>query len=177
MARPPRVQIGPKPEGEVRQSQLVTTFGPGSMLVASRGCATRSSSAFTRAGHELSHEAFRAPPIATQDEPAKNVGVPVVEFPGWFVCQNPDCRALLRKDGLESKSGRWVHRCAGSKASASTVSARFLAACKRGHCEDFPWIRFVHECQEMPRCAAPRLTLHEGATGDFSECAARAACR
>jgi hypothetical protein len=196
-----RVQTGPKPEGEVRQSQLVTTFGPGSMidlidqavLVSGldywgydkvRGTRVihepRLRDAlverFREAGHELSHEAFRAPPIAVQDEPAKNVGVPVLEFPSWFVCQNPDCRALVRKDGLESKGGRWVHRCTGSKTPASTVPARFLAACKRGHCEDFPWIRFAHEFQEVPRCAAPRLTLREGATGDFSEISVHCAC-
>lgn len=201
MARPFKLQTGPRPEGEVRQSQLVTTFGPGSMLDLidqavlvsgldywgydkSRGVPIIDEprlrdalvERFHEAGHELSHEAFRGPPVASQEEPAKNIGVPVLEFPSWFVCQNPECRALVRKDGLESKGGRWVHRCSGAKSPASTVPVRFLGACKRGHCEDFPWIRFVHEMQELPRCAAPRLTLKEGATGDFSEITVHCAC-
>jgi hypothetical protein len=201
MARPPKLKTGPKPEGEVRQSQLVTTFGPGAMidlidqavLVSGldywgydkiRGTRVISEprlrdalvERFRDAGYELSHEAFRAPPVGLHDEPAKNIGVPVVEFPSWFVCQNRACRALVRKDGLESKGGRWIHRCSGAKTPASTVPARFLAACKRGHCEDFPWIRFVHEFQNVERCAAPRLELREGATGDFSEIRVHCAC-
>ncbi len=201
MARPGKMPLGPKPDGEVRQSQLVTTFGPGSMIdlidqavlvsgldywgydkrhgrrvIHEPRLREALSERFRDLGHELANEAFLAPPVAAQDEPAKGVGVPVLEFPSWFVCQNPDCRALVRKDGLESKGGRWVHRCSGSKTAAATVPARFLAACKRGHCEDFPWIRFVHDLQELPRCAAPRLTLREGATGDFSEIRVACAC-
>ncbi|HEX5655744.1 MAG TPA: hypothetical protein VFX59_01060, partial [Polyangiales bacterium] len=77
-----------KADGEVRQSQLVTTFGPGSMMDLLEQAVLvggldlwkyeRGASAaireprlrdalverFRAAGQELSHEAFRKPPVA-----------------------------------------------------------------------------------------------------------------
>ncbi len=48
-------------------------------------------------GVELNPKApFRAPPTTTQDSPSRAQGIEVMEFPSWFVCQNPDCRALFR---------------------------------------------------------------------------------
>jgi len=90
----------------------------------------------------------------------------VLQFPGWMVCQNPDCRPLVRSTGLEIKGGRFYHQCTGGKPSLA-VPVRFVGACKRGHVTDFPWIYFTHRGHE--KCAAANLRLLEGASGDFSE--------
>lgn len=201
MAYPGKAQLKPKPEGQVRQSQLVTTFGPGAMMDLldqavlvggldfwsfdrKRGPTSiiepRLRDAlverFRSAGQELAQDAFRCPPAGKQDDPARGVGVTVLEFPAWFVCQNPRCRALTRKEGLELKGGRYRHHCASGKKPTETVPVRFLGACKRGHCQEFPWIAFVHDIQRVPLCGAASLELREGATGDFSEITVHCAC-
>lgn len=191
-----KAQAHRKPEGEVRQSQLITTFGPGSMMdlldhaVLIGGldfwCYDKSRlpgavineprlrdalvAGFQAAGQELSHEAFRKPPVANDESKVAQLGVPVLEFPRWFVCQNPECRAVVRHDhGLEFERGHYYHRCDKSRTPHISVPVRFVGACKRGHIDDFPWIAFVHELQGIERCAGvPQLRLLEDATGDFS---------
>ena len=185
-----------RPEGHIRQSQVVTTFGPGAMVdlvdqaVVVGGLdfwsydpsqrfehivEPRLRDAIAKHHRELSRdEAFREPPVGNDREPSRGSGVQVLEMPQWFVCQNPRCRALVKSGpGLELKRGRYVHQCERTRA-AEAVPVRFVAACRRGHLEEWDWIRFVHRGGE--RCAAPSLRLFEGATGDFSEIRVVCAC-
>ncbi len=188
----PRVQQ--QPNGTIRQSQVVTTFGPGSMVdlvndavliggldfwsydkdfkppyISEPRLRESLVERFRRLGRELSQDhPFRAPPIGNEREPSRKAGILALEFPQWFVCQNPSCRALLRKDGLDLKSQRYWHQCTRDR-KAECVPVRFVSACRRGHIHEFRWIEFVHEVQEVPRCAAPSLRFDEGPSGDFSE--------
>ena len=189
----PRGRTQQQPNGTVRQSQVVTTFGPGAMVdlltdaalvggldfwsydrnfaiphIAEPRLRDSIVERFKQLNRELSQEhPFRAPPIGNDREPSKFAGVQVLEFPHWFVCQNPKCHALQRKDGLELKNQRYVHQC--DRAKTDCVPVRFVSACKRGHIDEFPWIAFVHEIQGSPRCASPTLTFEEGPTGDFND--------
>lgn len=197
-AHGPRAQQ--QPDGTVRQSQMVTTFGPGAMVDLltdavliggldfwsyDRGFALpeipepRLRDAiverFHEVGRELSKESpFRAPPVGNDREPSKLAGVAVLEFPHWFVCQNPRCRALQRKDGLDLTSHRYWHQC-DRTTKVECVPVRFVSACKRGHIDEFHWIGFVHTGR-AERCAAPSLTFEEGPTGDFNDIKIRCAC-
>ncbi|HJK98934.1 MAG TPA: DUF1998 domain-containing protein [Polyangiaceae bacterium LLY-WYZ-14_1] len=194
MAYGGRKKAAAQPDGRVRGSQVITTFGPGAMLdlvdqavlvggldywafdkkkgarrIEEPRLRDFIAERFKQLGLELSaSEPFVEPPLGDDASPSKFAGIQVVEFPRWFLCQNPRCRALVRKDGLPIKNGRYHHPCdVGSRQSWETVPVRFVAACRRGHCDDFPWIRFAHAGRST--CAAPRLRLVEGATGDFSE--------
>jgi hypothetical protein len=195
----PRVQQ--QPDGTVRQSQVVTTFGPGSMVdllhdavlvggldfwsydknyaiphIPEPRLRDAIVERFQQLGRELSADMpFRAPPMGNDREPTRFAGVTVLEFPQWFVCQNASCRALMRKDGLDLKSHRYWHQCTRTE-KAECVPVRFVLACKKGHVDEFPWIAFVHEAQAKPRCAAPSLTFEEGATGDFNDIRVVCAC-
>lgn len=197
--RGPRVQQ--QPDGTVRQSQVVTTFGPGAMvdllsdavLVSGldfwsydRNFAIPSIpeprlrdaivERFKQLNRELSQDQpFRAPPVGNDREPTKFAGVQALEFPQWFVCQNVRCRALLRKDGLDLKNHRYWHQCDRSN-KAECVPVRFVAACKRGHIDEFPWLSFVHELQGASRCGSPSMTFEEGPTGDFNDIFITCAC-
>ncbi|HEY8375942.1 MAG TPA: DUF1998 domain-containing protein [Nannocystis sp.] len=189
------------PEGQIRESQVVTTFGPGAMvdlidhavLVGGldfwnynkeRGRPViheprlRDVIAEQMRIHKLGElsveEAFRAPPPCDDHAPTRAAGIQTLEFPQWFVCQNPNCRTLVRaRDGLERVGARYKHRCGGDKKS-DCVPVRFVGACKRGHIQDWPWIEFCHR-RLGHVCNAPDLVLDEGATGDFSEIVIR--CR
>ena len=189
------------PQGRIRQSQIVSTFGPGAMVdlldhavlvggldfwnhqhgitrLQNARLRDRLADLFNEAGLEIAqHGAFVEPPGGDEQEYAAGQGVQVLEFPQWFVCQ--DCRALVRaSDGLELKSQRYRHHCThrSDKRGADCVPVRFVTACKKGHLSEFPWIPWVHEMQGGSRCAAPRLTLEEGETGDFSEVRVICAC-
>jgi hypothetical protein len=184
-----------RPEGQIRRSQVVTTFGPGAMvdlidnavLVGgldfwdydrSKGVNVlqepRLRDRIVQRGLKLGVEdAFREPPMGDDSQPSRSIGVQVLEFPRWFVCQNQECRALVRRNNLDLKGGRYIHHCGGTNKS-ECVPVRFVAACKKGHIEDFPWISFAHGYDKP--CAAPNLTLLEGATGDFSEIMVACSC-
>lgn len=185
------------PAGEIRRSQVVGTYGPGALVdlidhaVVIGGLDfwsyPRDGATLARAAIQeprlreaiverldrldppgrLSLEApFRLPPASDPKSPGRWNGIQALEMPDWFVCQSPSCRALVRKSGLTIVRRRYVHECDDGKQSAM-VPVRFVAACRNGHLEDFPWIRFTH--REAPTCEAPRLQLEEGASGDFSE--------
>src|SRR5690606_32484520 len=105
----------PRPEGAVRRSQVITTYGPGSMVDLVDQAVLVGGLDFWRwrqggkrkineprlrdaiavklaeIGRGLDiDEAFREPP-AGGDEPRIGQGIEVLEFPRWFVCQK--CRA------------------------------------------------------------------------------------
>jgi hypothetical protein len=189
------------PTGTVRQSQMVTTFGPGAMVdlltdavlvggldfwsydraggilpISEPRLRDAIAERFRSLGRELSLEQpFRAPPEGNDREPSKFSGVQVLQFPQWFVCQNPNCRTLEGRRTLELKGGRYWHQCTGSKKS-ECVPVRFVSACRRGHIDEFNWIGFAHSGPGRERCASPSLTFNEGATGDFSEISVKCEC-
>jgi hypothetical protein len=190
-----------RPDGSVRRSQVVRTNGPGAMIdlvdhavmvagldfwhyepkdvaeciISLPRLRDRLAPRFKEAGRELALEAcFRLPPRGDDKQATKDSGIDVLELPRWFVCQNPVCRALVRADGLELKGTRYRHGCTRPR-SSETVPVRFVATCRRGHVEEFPWVWFAHRNVERI-CPAPSLKLLEGATGDFSEIVVRCAC-
>lgn len=179
------------PDGRIRQSQVVSTFGPGSMLDLVedavlvggldywrlQGSEERVSEPrllevvepfFARKKWPLSKEApFRKPPAGDERAPSEANGIQVVEFPRWFVCQNPKCRALVRASSLERVNRQYRHRCSGVDAKPERcVPVRFVVACPRGHLADVEWPYWSHD---RAVCDSPQLKLEEGVTGDFSE--------
>jgi hypothetical protein len=189
-----------QPQGAIRRSQVVTTYGPGAMidlldsavLVGGLDFWTYDKhkprpdipeprlrealvERFRAAKRDLSIDRpFRGAPPCSDREPTRYAGIQVLEFPHWFVCQNPTCRRLVRSyDGLDQKKGRYWHAC-GAKRSFECVPVRFLGACRRGHVQEWPWISYAHLGRE--RCASPSLRLREGATGDFAEIRVECQC-
>jgi len=183
-----------QPEGQLRQSQLVTTFGPGAMVdLVDRAVVIGGLEhwGFGREGFialdderlrrslvpklkkldpdlDLAPEGyFRRPPEGDPRDPHPSVGVRVLEFPRWFVCQQ--CRRLARaSDAFELKGGRYRHECSRGKTSRA-VPVRFVSACQRGHLGDFPWIHFTHHEREGGECDRPELYLFEPSIGDISQ--------
>jgi hypothetical protein len=194
-------RVQQQPDGTTRKSQVVTTFGPGSMvdllhdavLVGGLDFWQYDKSfaipnideprlrdaiveRFKDKGRDLSKEnPFRAPPAGNDREPTRYAGIDVLEFPQWFVCQNASCRSLQRKDGLELKNHRYWHQCSRT-VKGECVPVRFVEACTKGHVSEFRWIQLVHEVHGNPRCAAPQLTFDEGSSGDFNEIRIACAC-
>lgn len=178
--------------GRLRRSQLITTFGPGSMLDLVDGAVLVSGLEKWRYGNQESHHKirddrllaalrmrlpddmeldseapFRLPPEGNDDDARYDSGLHVLRFPFWFVCQGARCGQLVALNGLERKATRLVHRCSRNQ-TGSVVPVRFVATCRRGHLQDFPWVPFVHRNFDG-HCRRPRLKLFEGVAGDFSQ--------
>lgn len=129
--------------GEARQSQLVTTYGVGSLFPSA-------DQSFIIMGTEYWPES--APNL---DEPrlARALGVhgfrtpsagrragdmPVRRFPLVHYC--PKCHRLGPLDRLQDGASMHCKRCPDSR----LVPSRFVAACDAGHLEDFPYWQWVH---------------------------------
>lgn len=190
MSKPKRAGQEP-PQGKIRLSQLVTTFGPGAMvdllddavLVGGLDFWSHDPSRPLPAldeprlreivaprvraqGLELSKDAaFLLAPPCDDSAPSKRSGIQVAEFPTWFVCQS--CRALEPRRNLIKKAGqRYKHECSRTKL-GDCVPVRFVVTCKHGHLDDFPWKWFVHV--ENKECTGRDLVLEEGPSGDFTQ--------
>lgn len=182
-----------RPEGQLRQSQLVTTFGPGAMVdFVDRAVVIGGLEHWShgKAGFvalddprlrrslvprlkaldpdlDLAREGyFRMAPEGDLRDPHISVGIRALEFPRWFVCQR--CRRLARaSEGFENKGGRYRHECERNKWS-NAVPVRFVASCRRGHLTDFPWLSFAHMERKDGPCDRSELYLREEAIGDVA---------
>jgi hypothetical protein len=131
-----------KPKGEIRRSQLITTYGVGSIVAVE-------DESFMVAGidrwepgppnlHEprlerrLRVSGFRLPP-ASENGP----DIPVVRFPTWAHC--PSCKRLDRYDRLTSIFKNTCNACG-----IALVPSRFIICCVNGHADDFPYFNWVH---------------------------------
>lgn len=178
------------PDGRIRLSQLVTTFGPGAMVDLKDHAVLVGGLDYwkydPKVGRPLVEEprlreavlprtkamgvnlaqgaCFQTGPAGSEDTPGRWSGIQVAEFPAWFVCQ--ECHALSHRKGLEEKAGKYRHQCGRTRV-GNCVPVRFVATCKHGHLDEFPWNWFVHKGGS--RCDGQDLYLLEGSAGDFSE--------
>jgi hypothetical protein len=148
----------------LRPSQIITTFGPGSIvdlpddsvMIAgtehwfSEGYKPHKKVSEPRLQAALKVNEFRTPPVGS----FKDKDVPFVRFPRWRVC--PRCNRL-------SDQFRWpkagpdlppVPHC--DACNMPTHPARIVVACSKGHIDDFPWYRWVHRGQN---CGGGNLFL------------------
>jgi hypothetical protein len=192
---PPKKRRGEvQPHGQIRQSQIVTTFGPGAMIdlpdyaVILAGLDHWSgyqdhpivedrlaSKVRNLLGRSFT---FYAPPADNDDPTAPATGITVWLFPEWFVGQD------ARQDRSGVRSRPLVNRLdldRGMKLRLESrdkpqrvVPVRFVQACTRGHVSDIDWRVFVHG--KGATCSR-RLWLDErGTTGDLTDITVRCEC-
>ena len=166
----------------LRPSQIITTFGPGSIvdlpddsvMIAgiehwfSEGHKPHRKISEPRLQAMLRVNDFRTPPVGSFNEN----DVPFVRFPRWRVC--PRCSRL-------SDQFRWpkgnpdlppVPHC--DTCNVPTYPARIVVACARGHIDDFPWYRWVHRGQN---CGGGNLFLKgEGKTAALGDLRVECTC-
>ncbi len=185
--------MSPKSTGQIRRSQVITTYGPGALIDLPRDSAVmagidgwrqlerldepRVQQALARMTGVQSPE-LRVPPTPDPAEfwSASPRGIDAYRFPEWFVVQEapswqkpaspdrPRSRRLVRRRELEK--GRFDGR--------PVVATRFVMACPEGHVADLPWRRFAHD---GPTICLGQLWLDEtGATGELANLRIRCEC-
>ncbi|MFJ9029299.1 DrmB family protein [Streptomyces sp. NPDC102274] len=132
--------------GSVRRSQMITTYGVGSLIavdnesfIVSGTDSWNMTEAPTIDEHRLARildvKSFRLPPAS--DDTSKD-GVRVRRFPLWHSC--PTCNALQHVRGFNSPPGK--NEC--GDCGEELVPSRFVMACAHGHIDDFPYWKWAH---------------------------------
>jgi len=181
----------------MRQSQVVTTFGPGAMLdLPNHSVLVAGLDSWSKGGDEiieprltrklaelLEVPALRlhAPPVEQEDPTAPATGIDCFQFPEWFITQDLESgdpksstrsRMLVHRKALTR--GKFIDR---NRTKRAVVPVRFVRACRCGHIGDIDWYAFVHggptECSGKHR----QLWIDErGTSGDLSEVWIRCEC-
>lgn len=185
-----------RPHGELRRSQVVSTYGPGSMLdLPKRSVLIAGLDYWSADGRvideprllEAVHKIpgleavqLREPAADTGDFFAPTGGVQAWVFPEWFVTQNIvdedhqrgiRSRLLLHRNRLPEN--RPEYKDADGKRHP-VVPIRFVRACRRGHIGDINWFGFVHV--DGDPCRRQLWLDEQGTTGDLSAITVRCEC-
>jgi len=172
-------------QGQIRQSQIVSTFGPGSMVdlpdhsvmiggldhwhgdrkpIYEDRLATKVCLAL-----DIDDISMYAPPVDSPDMGAPATGITAFTFPSWFVAQWEEdyqgyrSRPLVHYRSLQKS--KWM---TPEREKRPVVPVRFVQACPNGHISDINWHAFVHEDFRDP-CRG-QLWLDEGGTsGDLAD--------
>ena len=179
--------------GSVRQSQVITTYGPGALIDLPKHSAIvggldtwpkdlqeivepRLAQTLQRLTNVPAPRLYAPPPAPSEPwAPAKGIGA--WRFPEWFVVQEPPTAAGDEGEG-RPQSRRLAHRKAlderGRFEGRPVVPTRFVRACRRGHVDDVDWHAFVHGADSPCR---RQLWLDErGTTGGLGELTVRCEC-
>ena len=166
--------------GQLRRSQVITTYGPGALIDLPHDSAIVSGLdtwppvsmlneiAEPRLARKLqaitgvTETRLYAPPTASTAPGARPTGIGASRFPEWFVVQD------TKASGAHVRSRRLVHRKALDERrrfeGRQVVATRFVRACPRGHVDDLDWRGFVHGsdggCPRAPADLARRAWNH-----------------
>ena len=167
--------------GSLRPSQVITPFGPGSVVDFRRSSVMITGLENWRPSPNLLVDeprlarALRVTALYQitdgQGQPDKRRILPSILFPRHMVCRR--CRRLSHdRFHWDARAGEF--RCTDAscpkraEGGDRVFPARFIVACERGHIDEFPWLSYVHG-NSPSACPGP-LQLHEpgrvGAIGD-----------
>ena len=167
MSKTPIDSYKPSP-GKLRTSQLITTFGPGSI------CPTEHDSVlvmgtnfwwhknkFTVKSHLYLQKItgkthFRMPVKKDREQ-----SIVCMSFPKWGFCNN--CKWLqYHKDCPPGEKGFRCNSC--PEKFGELLPARLVTVCKQGHLDEFPWIKWAHSNEKNPvaECDNPKLYWRGG---------------
>lgn len=194
----------PQSVGELRQNQLLHTYGVGAMVdLPNLSVIVLGLEDWDRSHAQLIREerllrairdrlgpqvdSLRLPPYEPETTnpfgERTGVGVPVAVFPSWLRCT--DCHLLapaergffeLKTNPYAPGDARYLHSCRGTGGGRPVaVPARFVLACKHGHLDDFPWLFFVHGGAD-PGANHTLTMIERGATGDVSDVRLHCSC-
>ena len=170
--------------GELRRSQILTTFGCGAIvdfprlsgIMAGIDKWTIQQLPESAKIHERNLELLLGKDFFYQVSSPENAlsetfMLPTYRFPAWYYC--PECHRLDTYNKIaKSVSGNnsdynaslVCNECSDSSKQVKLVPSRFVVACLNGHISEFPYIWWTH--RRHGTCDKPRLMLeYKGSTG------------
>jgi hypothetical protein len=163
--------------GSVRRSQLITTYGVGSIIpVDDQSVMVAGLDQWPvglpdvfepRLESLLAVRGFVRPP-ASESEKARDI--PVVRFPTVYSC--PVCERLDFINYLASTSSNECLKCG-----VSLVPSRFIIVCQTGHIDEFPYFEWVHQDTEFAKEIEHQLTIgSSGVSASLSDVVVKCSC-
>ncbi len=134
--------------GQLRRTQLVTTFGSGAIVDMPDYSVVIAATNYWKENSPVLHEPnlekllkvshFKQPYVSENTEDKSSPDIPAFRFPIMHFC--PDCGKLMPYWGFGDDTGKICSSC-----KKNIVPSRFIAACINGHMEDFPYKWWVHD--------------------------------
>ncbi len=189
-----------KAHAQLRRSQVITIWGPGSLLdlprhsVVMAGLETwptrdlepvlepRLAAKLEQMTEVKNPQLFSPPAADSGKSHGKLKAIAAYRFPQWFLTQEPAKDSNGDQMGLPSSTvdrpRLLVHRRSLDEKlrfeGRQVVPTRFVSACPRGHVDDVDWRTFVHRGESECRKA---LSLSESGTGgDLKDLWVRCGC-
>ena len=179
----------------LRQSQIVTTFGPGAMVdLPDRAVLIEGLQSWRygggRAEHEIREPRLQAklarrlelpevrlvrPPAFDEKPGSRRLSIGARIFPEWFLVQEAKAtgpggryrrRRLVPFDALTQ--GKFRDDQARPPKRLDVVPVRFVCACPRGHLDDLDWRVFAHHGDKQS-CGRSLWLEERGTSGDVAE--------
>jgi len=193
---PPRIKTkNPhKIAGDLRRSQIITTFGSGAIVDMPRLSGIMAGIDNWNINHlpeeakihernleKLLGKDYFIQVSSPETESGSKFGLPAYRFPNWYYC--PECHHLDKywniKQSTSSNTTEYDSQlCCNNpdhKKKVKLIPSRFVVACRNGHIDDFPYIWWVHRLGE--NCEDPRLELsYEGTSGSLDSIRIRCKC-
>jgi len=146
--------------GSLRPSQLITTFGPGSIAQLEHDSVLIMGleywGNFDKFSKVLQHPYLESVlkvdrflmPVSVE----KMQTIPCKSFPKWGVCSR--CGNLERHKDAPADLKKFF-KC--SDCGGELYPSRFVTTCEKGHLDEFPWIEWVHSIDEEKKgCQNPK---------------------
>ena len=179
-----KIRIKDKVAFSVRSSQAVLQYGVGAMVdFKDRTLMTAAPEYWEKSITKIHDERLEKMlhvdffgKLGDMDDVKYQEGISYVRFPEWYFC--PRCRQFKpisewvkefrAKNPKKSEDDPYIiQRMKCPKCAQELVVARIVTACKDGHIDDFPWVKWVH-CKSYggPKniCSHPELSIITSAT-------------
>lgn len=180
----PIIKNQKKLAGELRRSQILTTYGCGALVDFPRlsgimagldswsvqqlpeSAKIRERNLETLLGKEFFYQVS-----SPETDFVKTFSLPSFRFPSWYYC--PECHRLdsykkiakpITNNESDYNSALICNNCSDSTKQVKLIPSRFVVACLNGHIDDFPYVWWVHRKKGI--CDNPKLKLeYKGTTG------------
>jgi len=149
--------------GKIRPNQIITTFGPGSLVQTEYDSVLvmgidfwKARSMYVKKNHMYlekitKKDHFKMP----RHDKSTGQTIGCISFPKWGVCKI--CKWLQpHKQFTNDKEG---FHCKNHQKFGELLPARLVVVCKQGHLDEFPWIKWAHSNEKtpVPVCKNPKL--------------------
>ena len=145
--------------GSVRRTQIITTFGPGSIVNINGHSFILAGTDFWKNSEgekyhiyeenlqkQLGVDYFIQPKYSDDEKYfyKKSEDIPAFVFPKTLICSNPKCGKIANYNSY--KKGKKI-KCPNC-GSENIVPSRFIMVCENGHIDDFDYSLWVHGKQD-----------------------------
>jgi len=173
--------------GDVRQSQLITSYGVGSIVnfirdtvmiagVDDWDIGKNADSLESRKIHNPNLQSltgadyFIEPKVSVGSGWVKQKDVPAFVFPEMLYC--PKCKRLVTAKESANANPKRPNRCClvkqdSAPCNGTLVASRFVVVCENGHIEDFPYSWWIHGRSDCISSTSPRFSMYN--VGDRSD--------